>query len=196
MASAPRASHSGRPTPRTGPAMTVHLFPGSPDSTTSLANAQSGAYSRETWLTPPAILRALGPFDLDPCACPEPRPWPTAAAHYAQPDADGLASPWFGRVWLNPPYGRQVGRWLARLADHGHGTALVFARTDTEWFQVHVLGKATAVLFLAGRVTFYSPDGRAAAFNAAAPSCLVAYSLADAQALKESGLAGHLVDLL
>jgi hypothetical protein len=179
--------------------MTVHqLFPDDPGSNAGqrMASYQTGAYTKETWLTPPAILRALGPFDLDPCACPDPRPWPTAAAHYAQPDDNGLALPWFGRVWLNPPYGNQAGRWLARLADHGSGVALVFARTDTAAFQAHVLGKATAVLFLAGRVTFYGQDGQPARYNAAAPSCLAAYSLADAQALRDSGLAGRVVDLL
>lgn len=176
--------------------MTVHqLFPGG-DASARMTDTATGGYTRETWLTPPALLRALGPFDLDPCACPEPRPWATAAAHYAQPDDNGLVLPWFGRVWLNPPYGRQAGRWLARLADHGTGVALVFARTDTADFQAQVLGKATAVLFLAGRVTFYGPDGRPARYNAAAPSCLVAYGFADAQALRDSGLAGRVVDLL
>jgi hypothetical protein len=178
--------------------MTVHqLFPEEPAATgPGMSANQSGAYTKETWLTPPAILRALGPFDLDPCACHEPRPWPTAAAHYALPDDNGLALPWFGRVWLNPPYGRETGRWLARLADHGSGVALIFARTDTADFQAHVFGKATAVLFLAGRLTFYTAAGQPGKFNGGAPSCLVAYSLADAQALRDSGLAGRVVDLL
>ena len=51
----------------------------------------------DEWLTPPEILRALGAFDLDPCA-PVVRPWETAAHHYTAQD-DGLALPWFGRVW-------------------------------------------------------------------------------------------------
>lgn len=157
------------------------------------ANA-TGAYTTETWLTPPALLAALGPFDLDPCACPDPRPWPTAAAHYSLPQVDGLQAPWRGRVWLNPPYGRQVGRWLARLAAHdGGGLALVFARTDTRDFQQHVLARADAVLFLAGRVTFHHQDGKPARFNGGAPSCLVAYRRADSVALRKSGLAGTLM---
>ena len=55
----------------------------------------------------------FGPFDLDPCA-PVNRPWEMAATHYTMHD-DGLNRPWHGRVWCNPPYGRDTGAWLARL---------------------------------------------------------------------------------
>ncbi len=48
-----------------------------------------------TWLTPPHILQALGPFDLDPCAAPSPRPWPTAKYHIELPE-DGLSASWYG----------------------------------------------------------------------------------------------------
>ena len=60
----------------------------------------NGANSDE-WLTPPDIIRALGPFDLDPCS-PGVRPWDMATKHYTVAD-DGLYRPWVGRVWLNPP---------------------------------------------------------------------------------------------
>jgi len=61
----------------------------------------------DCWLTPPEIIEALGPFDLDPCAAPG-QPWATAKHQYAPPQ-DGLELPWFGRVWVNPPYGQQTG---------------------------------------------------------------------------------------
>jgi hypothetical protein len=48
-----------------------------------------------TWLTPVHILQALGPFDLDPCAAPSPRPWSTAKFHIELPE-DGLAASWYG----------------------------------------------------------------------------------------------------
>lgn len=146
------------------------------------------------WLTPPGVLAALGEFDLDPCAVSvEHRPWPTAAAHIAPPD-DGLAAPWSGRVWCNPPYDA-VDDWLARLADHGTGTALVFARTETAWFVDTVWARAAAVLFLHGRLHFYRPDGSRAPGNAGGPSCLVAYGAEDAGLLARSGLTGTFVRL-
>lgn len=173
--------------------MTADLFT-APRLASGFGDTTSGAYTRETWLTPPALLGPLGVFDLDPCACPPPRPWPTASVHYHLPEVDGLAAPWHGRVWLNPPYGRQTGRWLQRLADHdGGGIALVFARTDTRDFQAHVMARADGVLFLAGRVTFHHQDGKPARHNGGAPSCLVAYRRADTVALRKSGLAGALL---
>lgn len=146
----------------------------------------------DTWLTPRFILDALGSFDLDPCAAPDPRPWPTAAQHIARPD-DGLAAAWHGRVWLNPPYSRQAVRWIARLADHGTGTALIFARTETAWFVEQVWKRATALLFLHGRIRFVLPTGQPYHDNAGAPSVLVAYGRGDADILATSGLDGTFV---
>ncbi len=150
---------------------------------------------KDEWLTPPEILGALGRFDLDPCApIPERRPWETAA-HYYDEQTNGLASPWFGRVWMNPPYGRETGQWLDRLASHGIGTALIFARTETAMFFEHVLEKADAVLFIKGRLHFHNSDGTRAKGNAGAPSCLVAYGSIDAEILAGSGIAGQFVRL-
>jgi hypothetical protein len=156
----------------------------------AIGSHQSARMLEERWLTPPYIIDALGPFDLDPCAAPDPRPWPTAARHITRPD-DGLAAGWQGRVFLNPPYGPKVSQWLGRLAAHpGGGTAFVFARTETSWFTDHVWGRATALLFLAGRIHFHHPDGTRARANAGAPSVLVAYSSYDAERLETSGLYG------
>ena len=74
----------------------------------------------KTWLTPPHIINALGPFDLDPC-CPPTMPWRTAAQMVHWPD-DGLKVDWTGkRVWCNPPYGREAMPFLGRLAVHKGG---------------------------------------------------------------------------
>jgi len=132
-----------------------------------------------TWLTPPRIIDALGPFDLDPCAA---QGWITAERHILLPD-DGLAAEWSGRVWLNPPYGAEVWDWLAKLAEHGQGTALIFARTETAGFVREVWQKATGLLFLHGRLHFHHADGTRAAANSGAPSVLVAYGDHDAEAL-------------
>jgi len=160
-----------------------------------IAGHQSARAGTTTWLTPRAILDALGPFDLDPCAAPLPRPWPTAAEHYTWPEQDGLALPWQGRVWLNPPYGNALGRWMGRLAAHGTGTAFIFARTDTEAFFASVWEAADAVLFLRGRTTFCLPDGTPARHNGGAPTVLAAYGPRDVERLMESGIDGQLVGL-
>ena len=147
----------------------------------------------DEWLTPPEIITALGSFDLDPSS-PVNRPWPTAAEHFTVDD-DGLTRRWDGRVWLNPPYGPETGRWLARLAEHGDGIALIFARTETETFHRYGWQRADAMLFLRGRLHFHTVDGTRAKANAGAPSVLIAYGKRNVLALEQSGLDGHLVRL-
>jgi len=83
---------------------------------------------------PKNIVKSLGIFDLDPCAAPAPRPWETAANYIELPD-DGLKIPWFGRVWLNPPYDEHLGEWMQQMAMHKQGIALTFARTETDIWQ-------------------------------------------------------------
>jgi hypothetical protein len=130
---------------------------------------------KDEWLTPPWILRPLGIFDLDPCA-PVERPWDTALQHFTLRE-NGLARRWSGRIWLNPPYGSETGKWLRRLAEHGNGIALIFARTETgDWFD-HVWGKAAEILFIKGRLHFYHISGIPASGNSGAPSALIAYTL-------------------
>jgi hypothetical protein len=150
-----------------------------------------GVMLTDEWLTPPDLLRALGPFDLDPCA-PIVRPWPTAATHYTIAD-DGLSRKWVGRVWLNPPYGPHTGTWLERLHEHGNGIALIFARTETEaWFR-HIWGVASGILFLRGRLNFHFVSGKRADKNSGAPSALIAYGENNAGILETCGIAGSLV---
>lgn len=152
----------------------------------SLSSHQSARMKNDEWLTPPEILRALGPFDLDPCA-PVNRPWSMAATHYTAND-DGLSQPWRGRVWCNPPFGREAVKWLRKCAEHRNAIALVPARTETAMFYETVWGVADAVLFIKGRPHFHYVDGRRASANSGAPICLVAYGAANADALIESKL--------
>ena len=146
-------------------------------------------HAKDEWLTPPEIIRALGAFDLDPCA-PINRPWDTAAAHY-DITHDGLSLPWFGRVWLNPPYGRHTGTWVERLADHGDGVALVFARTDTTWVQ-KAMAMCHAVFFLWGRLNFYHVDGTPSD-RANAPSMFMLFGPNNVDAVARSGLRGTMM---
>lgn len=162
----------------------------------SMGSHESHNAGTHTWLTPPEILSALGPFDLDPCACPLPRPWTTAETMWTREDGP-LRREWFGRVWLNPPFGPKpaITAFMRRMAEHGHGTALLFARTETELFFETVWNRAAALLFLKGRPCFHHQDGRRAAANSGAPVVLIAYGDTDADALRNSALTGRYVPL-
>ena len=140
-----------------------------------IGSHQSANMQNDEWLTPPHILEALGKFDLDPCA-PIIRPWSTANNHFTI-ETDGLKQNWFGRVWCNPPYGLEAAIWLDKLAKHGNGIALIFARTETRMFFHYVWNKADALLFIEGRLTFYHVTGEKAKANSGAPYVLVASSL-------------------
>ena len=143
--------------------------------------------ANDEWLTPPHIVEALGPFDLDPCA-PVQRPWDTAAHHYTIKD-DGLSKEWFGRVWLNPPFNRyQRPMWMRRMADHGNGVMLVPAAAETAAFHESVFGVASAVCFMRGRPHFHYVSGEQASANSGCTIALVAYGQQNAAALRSSGL--------
>ena len=97
-------------------------------------------------------------------------------------------------MWCNPPYGPHAEKFLARMAAHGNGIALIFARTETKAFQEHCWRSADAMLFMAGRIKFRLPGGGVAG-PAGAPSVLIAYGETNAQALLKSGIAGYVVAL-
>lgn len=113
----------------------------------SLAGIQQrapGMFTSDTpeWYTPKRIVEAvvsvLGAIDLDPCA--DAGHGIPAADHFTQSD-DGLSQPWKGRIYMNPPYGREIVAWIEKLAEefrYGNVTeaiALVPARVDTTWWR-------------------------------------------------------------
>lgn len=145
------------------------------------------------WVTPREILLPLGYFDLDPCI-PSFMPWRTAQRMLTKLD-DGLTSPWQGRVWLNPPFDRRaIGKWLAKMAEHANGIALIPAATETAHFKQFVWAKATSILFLEKRPHFHYPDGRRAAANSGCSICLVGYGTLNDEFLKLSEL-GFYIEL-
>ena len=82
--------------------------------------------------TPKFIFDALKiDFDLDVCA-PESGPLHTPAHKWYSLKDDGLAQPWFGRVWMNPPYSKPQ-PWIDKWLDHKDGFALV-AFSKSNWF--------------------------------------------------------------
>lgn len=135
-------------------------------------NTKTTEDTTNTWLTPRDLLNKLGSFDLDPCAAIG-RPWDCAKNNYTIVE-NGLLLPWRGRVWCNPPYGKEAAAFVARMVEHGNGLALIFMRPDTRWFQDMVLATARYIFLLRGRIRFCRIDGTPGqAPNAA--SCLVAW---------------------
>lgn len=142
----------------------------------------------DEWLTPPSIIRSLGQFDIDPCS-PIVRPWNTATVHYNIND-NGLLLPWHGRVWLNPPYGSTMIKWLQKMADHNNGIALTFARTETVAFQQYVFPFCMSMFFIKGRIKFFTAKGIAGHTTGGSPSVLIAYGEENVDAIADSGIEG------
>lgn len=109
----------------------------------------------DDWYTPPEIFDALAlTFDLDPCS-PGPGHWVPAPRIYTAAD-DGLSLPWFGLVFMNPPFGSRHGHvpWLRKFLDHGNGIAIARAYTSSDWFHDEVAPRAETLLFPRGKTKF------------------------------------------
>ena len=112
---------------------------------------------RDDWETPWELYRRLDEefgFTLDACATPE----NAKCKRFFAPADDGLAQAWTGVVWCNPPYGREIGKWVAKAYEASRGgenatvVCLLPARTDTAWW--HDYCAKGEVRFLRGRVKF------------------------------------------
>lgn len=133
-----------------------------------------GVFSSKTdeWATPQYLFDQLDAefhFDLDPAATDENH---KCERYFTKAD-DGLKKSWGGqRVFCNPPYGRQIGKWVEkgyREAQKPNTTVVMLlpARTDNGWFHDYILGKAE-IRFIRGRVRF--GDSK---MNAPFPSMIV-----------------------
>jgi hypothetical protein len=144
------------------------------------------------WLTPPDLVKKLGEFDLDPCSPINP-PFVHAKNNFTVKE-NGLNKIWFGRVYMNPPYGKGMEMWIEKLKNHGNGIALIFARTETKVFFNFIWDYADAVLFVKGRIKFFNLEGKQVG-TPGAPSVFIAYEKENAKALKESGIEGKFIQL-
>lgn len=124
-----------------------------------MAEHENSIGASDEWYTPREIFAALKlTFDLDPCS-PGPSHWVPARKVFTKAD-DGLAQPWEGLVFMNPPFGGRNGHvpWLKKFLNHGNGVAVVRAYTSSGWFHQTVIGAET-VLFPRGKTKFIRPDG-------------------------------------
>ena len=142
--------------------------PAEADAAVSSKAHVSRATGQFEWYTPVEYIetarRVLGTIDLDPASSPEANTIVGATRFFTAVD-DGLAQPWTGRVWMNPPYAQPIiCHFASKLAQErklAHVTAaivLVNNATETRWFRT-LADVAAAICFPTGRVTFWSPDG-------------------------------------
>lgn len=72
-------------------------------------------------------------------------------------EEDGLSKEWNGSVWCNPPYGKDIGKWVKKAYESKNNCSCIVmllpSRTDTKWFHEYILNKAE-IRFLKGRLKF------------------------------------------
>lgn len=109
----------------------------------------------DLWATPQSTFDALHAefcFALDVCANAD----NAKCAEYFTKEDNGLAQPWIGTCWMNPPYGRGIGAWIRKAYESAKDGAtvvcLIPARTDTAWW--HDYCAKGEVRFIRGRLKF------------------------------------------
>lgn len=162
-------------------------IPTTPDEPQQQVVVRFTGYSSATaeWYTPKHIIerviRMFGTIDLDPCSNSADKDVANVPAetHYTKDD-DGLAQRWFGRVYMNPPYGDEIGAWVKRLftayeeGEIAEGIALLPGRADTAWFQDHLADCRWC--WVRGRLRFSSSEN-----SAPFPSIVVYFGKRDMQ---------------
>ena len=124
-----------------------------------MAEHEPSIGASDEWYTPRDVFDALRlKFSLDPCS-PGAGHWVPAVRIFTKAD-DGLAQPWFGIVFMNPPFGGRNGHvpWLRKFLAHGNGIAVVRAYTSSEWFHRYAL-KAETMVFPRGKTKFVRANG-------------------------------------
>lgn len=119
------------------------------------------------WETPLDFFQTLDDefhFDLDVCATPN----NAKCSEYITPIMNGLFTPWHGVCWMNPPYNKDIGRWVAKAWEYaqegGTVVALIQGRSnDTKWWHSFVM-KSSEIRFVKDRLHF-SLNGKSARAN-------------------------------
>lgn len=112
-------------------------------------------------------------LDLDVCA----NDFNAKLPRFISPEQDAFKVDWNGRCWMNPPYGREIGKWMERAFRQAAYNprceiicCLVPSRTDTVWWHQWVMQRAYQVRFIKGRLVFDEEPA-----SAPFPSALVIY---------------------
>lgn len=147
------------------------------------------------WYTPKEIISPLGQFDLDPSTCDAALRLNNSAPYFYSKETNGITNPWFGRVWMNPPYGDGLlPPFMRRMAEHNNGIALIFNKTDTAWFHDLVFNSADSLYFLRKRVKFIDVNGNPG-LQPRTGSILVAYGKNNTEYLRRYPLDGKFIQL-
>lgn len=147
----------------------------------------------DEWYTPPEIIRSLGDFDLDPATSLTALNLNHSAERFYTEKENGLLQTWVGRIWLNPPYSNPlIVEFLAKMAAHNNGIALVFAKIEAKCFHDTVLYSAGAAKFLYDRIRFLRPD-RTLGTQPRNGSMLLAYGRENIEILYNNPLKGKFV---
>ena len=110
----------------------------------------------DMWATPQDFFDVINKefnFTVDVCATAE----NTKCSLFFTPEQDGLKQKWEGVCYMNPPYGRSIGKWIQKAYNSSKEGAVVVgllpARTDTKWFHEYIYNKAE-IRFIKGRLKF------------------------------------------
>ena len=107
----------------------------------------------DLWETPQELFDELNRefgFQTDVCDLPE----NAKCEAFYTPEQDGLSREWTGVCWCNPPYGRQVGKWVKKAAESEATVVMLLpSRTDTKWFHDYILPNEE-IRFIKGRLKF------------------------------------------
>ena len=137
-------------------------------------------FSSETneWETPEELFSLLNnffKFNLDAASTDENA---KCERHFTIED-DGLSQDWGGNtVWLNPPYGRELGKWVKKSYEESKKpnttvVILIPARTDTSYWHNYVM-KASDIFYIKGRLKFLNKE-KGSKNSAPFPSAIVVF---------------------
>ena len=113
----------------------------------------------DMWSTPQNLFDKLNQefnFLIDVCADKD----NAKCAEFFSKEEDGLTIRWVNNCWMNPPYGREIGKWVKKASESVKDIAdvvvcLLPSRTDTRWFHDYIYNKPNVeIRFLKGRLKF------------------------------------------